>query len=112
MNPAFVTIGGKTETEGVMLNVKEAELEEMWSFVGSKKQPRWLWEALEHQTGQILAYVFGRHEDRAFLKLKALHAPFGMRRFYADRWRLIRGICLPTSMESANVQLNHWNGNI
>jgi len=66
--------------------VKEAELDEMWSFVGRKKQPRWLWEALDHQTGRIVAYVFGRREDQALLRLKALLAPFGIGRFYTDGW--------------------------
>ena len=56
----------------VIRKVQEAELDEMWSFVGRKKHPRWLWGALDHQTGRILAYVFGRREDRALLKLKAL----------------------------------------
>jgi insertion element IS1 protein InsB len=66
--------------------VAETELDEMWSFVGGKQHPRWLWGALDHQTGRILAYVFGRREDRALLKLKALLAPFGIRRFYTDGW--------------------------
>jgi insertion element IS1 protein InsB len=51
VNPAFVTSGGAAETEVVIRKVEEVELDEMWSFVGSKKQPRWLWEALDHQTG-------------------------------------------------------------
>jgi len=58
----------------------------MWSFVGKKKTPRWLWHALDHRTGEVLAYVFGRREDQAFLKLKALLAPFGITRFYTDGW--------------------------
>lgn len=58
----------------------------MWSFVGKKKRPRWLWQALDHRTGTVLAYVFGRREDRAFLKLKALLQPFGIRRFLTDGW--------------------------
>jgi insertion element IS1 protein InsB len=74
----------------VIRKVQEAELDEMWSFVGSKKTPRWLWETLDHQTGCVLAYVFGRREDRALLKLKALLAPFGIRRFYTDSWGAYR----------------------
>jgi len=70
--------------------VKEAELDEMWSFVGSKKQPRWLWEALDHETGRVVAYAFGRREDRALLRLKALLAPLGIRRFYTDGWGAYR----------------------
>jgi insertion element IS1 protein InsB len=66
--------------------VEEAELDETWSFVGGKKQPRWLWEVLDHQTGWVLAYGFGRREDQAFLKRKALLEPFGIRRFYTDGW--------------------------
>src|SRR2546422_3248877 len=58
----------------------------MWSFVGRKQEPQWLWEALDHQTGRIVAYVFGRREDQAFLALKALLAPSGIRRFYTDGW--------------------------
>ena len=32
--------------------VEEAEMDEMWSFVGSKKQQRWLWHAIDHTTGR------------------------------------------------------------
>ena len=58
----------------------------MWSFVGKKKAPRWLWHALDHRTGEVVAYVFGRREDQALLKVKALLAPFGITRFYTDGW--------------------------
>ena len=74
----------------VIRRVKEAELDERWSFVGGKKHPRWLWGALDQQTGRILAYVFGRREDQAFLKLKALVEQFGIRRFYTDGWGTYR----------------------
>jgi insertion element IS1 protein InsB len=70
----------------VVRKVEEAELDAMWSFVGCKQHPRWLWGALNHQTGRILAYVFGRREDQGLLQLKALLAPFGIRRFYTDGW--------------------------
>ena len=58
----------------------------MWSFVGSKKTPRWLWHAVDHRSGTVLAYVFGKRQDQAFLDLKALLQPFGIRRYYTDGW--------------------------
>jgi insertion element IS1 protein InsB len=64
----------------------EAEMDEMWSFVGNKGNPRWLWHAIDHQTGTVLAYVFGRRKDEVFLKLKALLEPFGLTRYYTDHW--------------------------
>jgi insertion element IS1 protein InsB len=64
----------------------EAEVDEMWSFVQSKAQQRWLWWAINHETGEVLAYVLGTHQDEAFLQLKALLEPFGIEQFYTDDW--------------------------
>lgn len=66
--------------------IEEAEMDEMWSFVGKKEDQRWLWHAIDHQTGEVLAYVFGRRKDEVFLKLKELLEPFGIKRFYTDDW--------------------------
>jgi insertion element IS1 protein InsB len=66
--------------------VEAAEADEMWSYVGKKKEPRWLRHALEHGTGIVLAYVFGRRQDEVFLQLKALLEPFGITRFFTDHW--------------------------
>ena len=41
----------------------EAEMDEMWSFVGKKGDQRWLWHAIDHHTGAVLAYVFGRRTE-------------------------------------------------
>lgn len=64
----------------------EAEVEEMWSFVGNTGHPRWLWHAIDHHTDAVLAYVFGRRQDEVCLRLKALLEPFGLTRLYTDHW--------------------------
>ena len=63
-----------------------SELDEMWSYVAKKANQRWLWHAIDHHTGKVLAYVFGRRKDEVFLRLKALLAPFGITRYYTDGW--------------------------
>jgi insertion element IS1 protein InsB len=63
-----------------------AEVDEMGSYVKRKQEPRWLWQAIDHHSGKVLAYVFGRRKDEVFLKLKALLEPFGIRRYYTDDW--------------------------
>ena len=57
----------------------------MWSFVGAKAHVRWLWHALDHHTGKVLAYVVGPRKDAVFLKLHALLAPFGITHYYTDK---------------------------
>jgi len=59
-----------------------SELDEMWAYVGKKAEPRWLWHAIDHQSGTVLAYVFGRRKATVFLRLKALLEPFGIVKFY------------------------------
>lgn len=66
--------------------VDEAELDEMWSYVGHKSNQRWLWHAIDHASGKVLAYRLGDHKDQVFVALKALLAPFGVTRFYTDDW--------------------------
>jgi insertion element IS1 protein InsB len=63
-----------------------SELDEMWSYVARKSNPRWLWHAIDHRTGKVLAYVFGRRKDDVFLKLKELLEPFGITTYYTDGW--------------------------
>ncbi len=63
-----------------------SELDEMWSYVARKSNPRWLWHAIDHHTGKVLAYVFGRRKDDVFLQRQKLLEPFGITRFYTDGW--------------------------
>ena len=66
--------------------VEETEVDEMWTFVHNKKEQRWLWYAIDHMSGAVLAYVFGRRKDEVFFELKTLLEPFGITRFYTDGW--------------------------
>lgn len=46
--------------------------DEMWSFVQSKANQRWLWHAISHETGEVLAYVIDKHHNSALLKFNTL----------------------------------------
>jgi IS1 family transposase len=78
------------QVDVILRQVDAAEMDEMWSFVGSKSQQRWLWHAIDHHTGQVLAYVFGTREDETFLQLQELLEPFGITHFYTDGWGAYR----------------------
>jgi insertion element IS1 protein InsB len=75
------------DPDGVVVDiqrVEDAELDEMWSYVRHKGNQRWLWHAIDHATGKVLAYAFGDRKDAVFLELKELLEPFGITRFYTD----------------------------
>lgn len=74
--PAAVTVAGR--------RVEGAEVDELWSFVGRTAQPRWLWPALAHLTGVVLADVLGTRAAAVFKQLPALLTPLGIVRFATD----------------------------
>ncbi len=59
----------------------EAAMDELWSFVAHKGNSQWLGHAIDHHTGAVFTYVFGRRKDEVFLKLQALLEPFGLTHF-------------------------------
>jgi insertion element IS1 protein InsB len=86
VNRRLLTLLNPDEVTGIIRLAEEAEVDEMWSFVGKKREPRWLWHAIDHRSGHVLAYVLGRRKDEVFLKLKALLELFGITRYYTDYW--------------------------
>ena len=75
----------------------------MWSYVRSKANPRWLWHAIDHHSGQVLAYVFGRRQETVFLPLQALLEPFGITRYCTDGWGPTGGTSTPNSIGLART---------
>ncbi len=65
------------------IEVNEVEMDEMWSFVGDKSQQYWLWWAIDHNTGEPLAFFFGTREHKYLDELLKLLEPFESNIVYA-----------------------------
>jgi len=76
----------RSDVDVMIGRVTEAEVDEMWGFVGKKRDQRCFWQAIDHWTGEVLAYVFARRMHAVCLQKKALLEPYGIRRFHADYW--------------------------
>jgi len=86
LNPEQVQVEIRLAPCDEKANRAESEMDEMWSYVAKKSNQRWLWYAIDHHSGKVLAYVLGTRKDEVFLKLKALLKPFGISKFYTDGW--------------------------
>lgn len=62
------------------------ELDEQWSFVGSKARQLWLWYAYDTKHGGVLAYTFGPRTDETCRDLLALFTPFNIGMLTTDEW--------------------------
>ncbi|HEY5864615.1 MAG TPA: IS1 family transposase [Candidatus Tectomicrobia bacterium] len=101
LHPEHVTVEICRADELAQRRGLTSELDEMWSYVGKKAEPRWLWHAIEHHSGTVLAYVFGRRKDTVFLELQDLLEPFGITRFYTDGWGAYERYITPKSRRVA-----------
>ena len=61
----------------IVRRVDDAAGDEMWSFGGKQPEQRWPWQASDHWTGPVVAYVFGRRTEEVLLQLNARLAPWG-----------------------------------
>ena len=86
IQPEEVEVEIRLVEEEAPEGIEEAQLDEMWSYVGNKTNQRWLWHAIDRVTGQVLAYTFGQRKDEVFLQLKKLLEPFGIKKYCTDGW--------------------------
>ena len=76
----------------------------MWSFVKNKGNQRWLWIAGNHDTGDILAYTFGKRKNNVFKEFKRILEPLGITMFYSDAFG-----CYQRNLESTNHKIGKRN---
>jgi insertion element IS1 protein InsB len=81
--------------------LSEAEVDEMWSFIGAKKHQCWLWYAFAPQTKQIVGYILGRRTDQSCQLLLETLAACRITRFYTDDWE---------SYQKLIPSYRHWIG--
>ena len=79
----------------------DAELDEVWSFIGKKRQQCWLWYAFSPQRKQIIGYVLGRRTDESCQRLLDKLAQCHITRFYTDDWE---------SYQKLIPSYRHWVG--
>jgi insertion element IS1 protein InsB len=93
-DPYIKPAGG---TPAVILQRLEAELDELWSFVGKKANRQWVWIAMDATTRQVIAFHVG---DRSQTSAEHLWAnlPVGYREraiFYTDHYIVYKGVIPP-----------------
>jgi insertion element IS1 protein InsB len=89
----------------VISRVEDAEVDELWSYVGQKQEQRWLWHAIDHWSGQVLAYVFGRRKDEVFVqKIERKHLTLRTRIKRLAR----KTICFSKSIEMHDIVIGRF----
>jgi insertion element IS1 protein InsB len=84
----------KNNKTNVKLQLIDSELDEMWSFVGKKKNKQWIWIALDRKTLQVIAFHVGDRSQKSaqklWDKLPTFYKEKGL--FYTDDWDAYKAV--------------------
>ena len=95
--PEHLYVQSTAGNQSVLLQRLEAEVDELWSFVGRRANRQWVWIAMDAPTRQILAFHVG---DRSRQSAQALweKIPRGYQAqatFYTDCYEVYKGVIPP-----------------
>jgi insertion element IS1 protein InsB len=76
----------------VPARIRDIEIDEFWSFIGSKKRPRWTWYGFDRQRKRVVAYVNGRRTDRECRRLIKQMDKCIVSCFHTDGWPSYRRV--------------------
>lgn len=88
----------KYQLQAQQSHYETLEIDEFWTFVGNKQNKQWLIYAYHRETGEIVAYIWGKRDlataKRLKARLKAIHV-----------YQVIVEIVLSRPLKSANKGL-------
>ena len=88
------------------------EVDEFWSFVGTKEPQRWMWYAFDRRTKQIIAYHLGRRTDESCRALLEKLRGCGINSIYTDRFESYNKLLPELRPKSQHVMSKRETRNI
>jgi IS1 family transposase len=92
--PEHLPIKPPASSPAVIMQRLEAELDEIWSFVGQKENRQWVWIALAATTRQVIAFHVGDRSGQSaqtlWEKIPTEYQEQAM--FYTDQYAVYTGI--------------------
>ena len=86
------------------------ELDELWSFVGSKKQAVWLWVALCRRTRQVVAWHWGDRSAATCRRLwEKIPTSYQKAFCFSDLWEAYQKVVPPDQHQACAKQEGETN---
>jgi insertion element IS1 protein InsB len=93
-------------TRTVIVRRLEAEMGELWSFVGKKENRHWIWIAMDATTRQVITFHVGDRSGQSaealWEKIPAVYQEHAL--FYTDHYAVYTGL-IPSAQHRAIFQL-------
>ncbi len=107
--PDDLNYSGRVEPGKLLIWSIELEVDEMWSFVGSKENKQWIWIVMDTRSRQIIAFHVGDRSRKSARKLWE-SIPKNYRdkaTFYTDDWQAYKGVIPKERHRVVKGKANH-----
>ena len=94
------------------------ELDEMWHYLGSKKNKLWIWKAYRRETGELIDWECGARDKATLSRLMNLLSGWDVELFCTDNWavypevidedKLLQTKSQTFYLEQNNGRQRHW----
>ena len=95
--PAHLHVQSPGRAPAVILQRLEAEVDELWSFVGKKANRQWVWIAMDATTRQVIAFHVGDRgqasAEQLWANLPAIYRERAL--FYTDQCAVYKSVIPP-----------------
>ena len=92
--PEHLYVESPSSTPAVIVQQLEAEVDELWSFVGKKANRQWVWVAMDATTHQVIAFHVGDRSGQSaqalWEKIPAVYQERAL--FYTDHYAVYSGV--------------------
>jgi insertion element IS1 protein InsB len=104
--PEHLYVQPASGTQRVILHRLEAEVDELWNFVGKKANRQWVWLAMDADTRQIIAFHVGDRSRQSAQELweKIPAVDQEQARFYTACYEAYKGV-IPSAQHQALTKL-------
>jgi insertion element IS1 protein InsB len=111
--PEHLNVEPRRGTLAVILQRLEAELDELWSFVGKKTNRQWIWIAMDATTRQVIAFQVsdrsGQSAAALWEKIPAVYQEHAL--FYTDHYAVYSGV-IPSTRHRTITKLARTTNHI
>ena len=104
--PEHLCVESPVGTRAVILQRLKAEVDELWSFVGTKANRQWVWIAMDTTTRQVIAFHVGDRSGQSaqvlWEKIPVVYQEQAT--FYTDQYEVYKGV-IPSAQHRAISKL-------